>query len=301
VGYGALIGGIISAVGSTAGSLLSSSGASQVNAGAVSEGHQINLARNRYISPFLDRSFWNLDMPGAVQQSLSTGLQYAPQFNQANMAQLQSLLGQALPGYQGLVGQMATNLGSMLQGNVPADVQNQLQRFGAQQALTSGIGAGGLGTLATGRDITARDLGLTSLSLMQSAQQQLPGMIGMARNYLMPQPVSAQSVLPFADIIAGRQWTDQAQFEANLAAYNASLASAEASAGQVPTTSGFGQAASTIGGLMQGLGQTSPQTGKTGYGMLGDLFSGQAFGGGGSTGGGIMDQYLGGLGGSFGY
>jgi hypothetical protein len=135
-----------------------------------------------------------------------------------------------------------------------------------------------------GKTITARDLGLTSLSLEQSAMGQLPGFIGMARNYLMPQPVNPMSILPFQDIIAGQQWTDQAEFEANMAGYTSAVQQAVAQSGQVPTISPGLAGASTIGGMLSSLGQTNPQTGQSGFGMLGGLF-GKLFNFGGMGGG----------------
>lgn len=209
------------------------------------------------------------------------------------------MLQAVMPGYQGMFNQMGANVASELAGQVPADVQNQIQRFGAQQTITSGIGGGGAGIAGAGfgltdKTITARDLGLTSLNLMQQGQAGLGSMLSMARNYLMPQLATPQTMLPLADLVAGQQWTDQAVFEANLAAYNASLASAQAAAGQVPTQSQLTGTTGQIGGLLQGLGQTSPQTGQTGYSMLGNLFN--FGGGGGQVGSGSMDQLISGLG-----
>ena len=271
------------------GGLTSKSGASQASGNATKAGHQIYQARNQFLMPFTDQSYWNLDLPGALNQSIYYGEQQAPGLNLFNQSQLQYLLGQAVPGYQGMVGQMGANVASELQGNVPIDVQNQIQRFSAQQGITSGIGGGG-GLGAAGapfqlgvKDITARDLGLTSLSMMQQGQSGLSNLLGLAKNYLMPQPVNPLSLLPMNDIIAAKQYTQQAGYEANLAAFNASvLGSTVGELGQVPQQSQVAGLSSGIGGLLQGLGQTNPQSGQTGYQQLGGLFGGlgNLFGGG---------------------
>lgn len=275
MGFGALIGAGITAAGSIAGGLLSGGG----GGGGGPDAGTLIRGRQMFLDPFRGADYWNLDLPGLATQSLQYGMQNAPNLNRFNMQQLQGLLGQVLPGYQGAVQGMFGNAASMIAGNVPTDVQNQIQRFGAQQAISSGIGGGGgagmagIGSAMTGRTITARDLGLTSLNLQQQGGQEMSNLLQMSRNYLMPQPVNPMSLLPFADLAAGKQWSKQAQFEANLAEYNAVAQQAGAQFG-IPQQSPIGGIASDIGSLLQGLGQTNPSTGQTGYGMIGSLFGG---------------------------
>lgn len=287
MGYGALIGGLISGIGSAVGGLTSGGGG-----GTGGEAGTLIKGRQMFLDPFRGADYWNLNLPGLATESLQYGMQNAPNLNQFNMRQLQSLLGQVLPGYQGMVSQMGTNVSSLLAGNVPTDVQNQIQRFGAQQAISSGIGGGGAGIAAApaglmGKTITARDLGLTSLNLQQQGQAGLGNLLGMAKDYLMPQPVNPMSLLPFADLAAGEQWSKQAQFEANLAEYNAVAQQAAAQVG-MPYQSPIGGIAQGAGGLLQSLGQTNPSTGQTGYDLIGSLF------GGGGSGSGMLgaESYL---------
>jgi hypothetical protein len=250
MGVGALIGAGISAVGSIAGSAIG--GAMSGGGGGGSSGAEagtLKRARQIYIDPYTNAQYWNMDIPGMAQQSLNFGIQQAPSVNQASMQQLQALLGTALPGYQQQVGQMQTGamnlLGGpitqdllgpttqqMLAGNVPADVQNQIQRIAAQQAISGGTAGAGTGTSGT---ITARDLGLTSLNIMQQGQQraaagqsmetagftQGSNLLQLARNYLMPQPVNPMTLLPLSDLVQGGEWMKEAQYQANLAGYTA--------------------------------------------------------------------------------
>jgi len=221
-----------------------------------------------------------------AQKSIQFGLQNAGAVNQANMAQLQDLLNQALPGYQGMVGQMSGNVRSLLAGAVPQDVQDQIQRSTAYQNLISGIGGpGGAGGALTRNAATARSLGLTSLSLQQMGAQQGTNLMQLARNYLMPQPVNPLSLLPLSDLIQGGEWQREAQFQANLAGYTASSNQAAAAAGQ-PLSNPLAGIGGGIGAITSTLGQTNPNTGQSNMqGLLGLL----GLGGGSSGLGGTTD------------
>lgn len=99
------------------------------------------------------------------------------QVNQFNLDQQLGMLSQALnfvaPGQlqqaQGIVS-------SQLRGEVPADVQLQLQRRSAAQALLGGFGGGS----GIGRNLTARDFGLTSLGIMNQGLQNFGSLASLA-------------------------------------------------------------------------------------------------------------------------
>lgn len=82
----------------------------------------------------------------------------ATQTNTFNQEQLEALMDRALPGVRESIQQ---NIGSMARGEVPKDVAAAVTRYGAQR---------GLGALTTGsqfsNNLTARDIGLTSLNLI---------------------------------------------------------------------------------------------------------------------------------------
>jgi hypothetical protein len=73
-----------------------------------------------------------------------------------------------LPGYQANISQRGTNVGSMLQGEVPIDVQRQM----IQSTGERGVATGQPGSPNTNA-AWLRALGLTSLGLQQQASQQL--------------------------------------------------------------------------------------------------------------------------------
>jgi hypothetical protein len=320
VGYGAIIGAIGSIAGSVIGSATKGSGAS----GAASQySSALRDAANRYIRPFTGSDFWKLDPQAMAGQSINFGVQNAPFVNYENMSQLQSLLGQAMPGYQqffsglqGMIpGMQATQTNMMNQANqlmtgqVPQDVQQQIQRNAAFTSLMGG--SAGAGTGATGA-ITARDLGLTSLQLMGQGAAQggaaisagtgLMGagtnLLSFARNYLMPQPVDPTSLLPLSDLLNASEWSKSAQFQANQAMFTGLSDAAAARAGTaVGANSGASAASAGLGGLS---GLLSAGSGDS-SGSLGELISRLISGVGGGGGGGIIDTSGLSQGTSFGY
>lgn len=94
------------------------------------------------------------------------------------------------------------NANQELRGEIPADVQASIQRASAQNALTGGFGADS----GVGRNLTSRDLGLTSLNLTQMGAQ------GLTNNTRL-----AQSLTPFSagDILGTSQ-----QYQQNFDNYN---------------------------------------------------------------------------------
>lgn len=102
---------------------------------------------------------------GANQSILPQAQNLASDVNQFNQSQLDALYGQALPGYDRIKNQVAGNIEAMTRGELPDDVLNEVYRRSASQAYAGGFGGSGLG-----RNLTARDLGLTSLDLMSKGQ-----------------------------------------------------------------------------------------------------------------------------------
>jgi hypothetical protein len=253
---------------------------------------QLRGSADRFLTPFTDPAYWRLDIPSMETQSLQYGYANAPGLNQFNMQQLQTLLGQALPGYQKMFSTAAGNAQSLLQGNIPQDVQDQIQRTTAYTSLAAG-GAGS-GSAAS---LTARDLGLTSLNLQQTGYQQMQGLIGTARNYLMPQPVNPSSLLPLTGLIGGTEWARSATFQANQADYTA-FANALAAQYGAPQSAQGGGLGSDVSAIIAALGQKNAQGQSAGGGimsMLSGLFGGGGGGGGGGTGAAISSMVGSGL------
>lgn len=117
----------------------------------------------------------------ANQKQLPQAEQLSAQVDKFNQAELDRMLGKALPGYKVGVQQAQNNTLSMLRGEIPADVAAQVRRNTAQSALQ-----GGFSGSESSQALTARDLGTTSLNLMQAGSNSEQSWISTARNQLMP-------------------------------------------------------------------------------------------------------------------
>lgn len=112
--------------------------------------------------------------------------------NEFNRAELRKMLGETIPGYEEGQAQRSQTALSLMRGEIPADVQEMIQRSSAARAVT-----GGYGGSPAGRNLVARDLGRTSLDMMNLGQQQFAGILGstpraeMANYMLTPSQIMA--------------------------------------------------------------------------------------------------------------
>jgi hypothetical protein len=215
------------------------------------------------------------NMPGLdLGESIGEAGQLAPktreleaQRNAFNRAQLLESLGIQIPGYQEGQAQRTQNAMSLLRGELPPDLASQIQRNTASKALTGGYA----GTQAA-RNLTARDLGRTSMDLQQAGAQQFSNIIGTT-------PMSALANYEFTpQMIANLRAEERAKKQAALlGTYN--MASAGGVAGQYLgslgsglTNAGFGQLGAGSGASAGSSGSWNSATGMpTGYGREGLL------------------------------
>lgn len=126
-----------------------------------------------------------IDLPGVdindvYGQTFSNAEKYLPRaqgisgsINSFNQDQLNAMLEKSIPGYSNIRNQQSGNIQNLLSGTIPDDVLAQIQRSSASRALQGGFGTGGA------RDsLTARDLGLTSLDLMNQGQGFANSLVG---------------------------------------------------------------------------------------------------------------------------
>jgi hypothetical protein len=183
-------------------------------------------------------------MPGLdLGESIGEAGQLAPktreleaQRNAFNRAQLLESLGIQIPGYQEGQLQRTQNAMSLLRGELPPDLASQIQRNTASKALTGGYA----GTQAA-RNLTARDLGRTSMDLQQAGAQQFSNIIGTT-------PLSALANYEFTpQMIANLRADERAKKQAALlGTYNMASAGGVTSQylgslGSGLTNAGFGQ------------------------------------------------------------
>lgn len=95
------------------------------------------------------------------------------QFNDYYSGELKKLLETAYPGYASQLGKYADTTSSMMRGEIPMDVSNQVFRSGAGKALMGGYSGGGLHS-----NLVARDLGTTSYGIQQQGMNRFAAVPG---------------------------------------------------------------------------------------------------------------------------
>jgi hypothetical protein len=128
--------------------------------------------------------------------------------NRFNQDQILQMLREAVPGYDTMTGQASKDINSQLRGEVPKDVQEFITNTAASRALAGGFSQSGLA-----RNMEARDLGLTSLNIMnrgldsasrwiaQQKQAATPEMFGVQNMFISPAQKFASDESKF-----GRDW-----------------------------------------------------------------------------------------------
>ena len=192
----------------------------------------------------------------AIQQniaSLEPATELATKTTAAEQGILEAQLRRAIPGYDQLIAQAGKNIGSALRGEVSQDVASQLQRSSAGRALSGGYGAGS----GVGRNLAARDFGLTSMQIQNQGLAQAQNFIQQQRTMGMAQPFSVSSMFITPNQRIGfMQQQQQAQYARDMAA---AQVAAQPSAMKQAFGSAITQFTGTTGGAMfqRGLSQMS--------------------------------------------
>lgn len=132
------------------------------------------------------------DIYGEISKNQGAAENIEARRNEFNRAELRKMLGESIPGYEEGQAQRSQTALSLMRGEIPADVQEMIQRSSAARAVT-----GGYGGSPAGRNLVARDLGRTSLDMMNLGQQQFAGILGstpraeMANYMLTPSQIMA--------------------------------------------------------------------------------------------------------------
>ena len=92
--------------------------------------------------------------------------------NVFNQQQMQAMLAAGIPGFAEMQKQRGGNALSLLRGELPPDIAQLVARRGAAKSL-----AGGYGGSQAASNLTARDLGRTSLDMMQLGSREAQGVI----------------------------------------------------------------------------------------------------------------------------
>ena len=135
--------------------------------GARAARRRVNQLEGIAATPGLDTGDIGLEAIMDQESAFGPASVLTDKINRFNAGQRQSLLDDAIPGYESRKNTSADLIDSFLRGEVPQDVQDQIWNSAAGRALGGGYGGSGLG-----RNLTARDLGLTSLGLAQTGLQE---------------------------------------------------------------------------------------------------------------------------------
>lgn len=166
--------------------------------------------------------------------------------NTANYDSISALLNKIIPGFSDILQQGSSNTLSELQGQLPADVQAQVQRSSAFQSLMGGFSGTGMA-----KGLTARDLGRTSLDLTTMGNNSAQVWSKLAEEAYSPFTVStAEQAGTTAANNAGAQANQQ--FKYNVAAAPdpgaAGIFNVDAALGQQMLSFGMAAAGGGIGG-----------------------------------------------------
>lgn len=110
---------------------------------------------------------------GAIDSNQAAAEKTARRTNTFSQGELDRILNQSIPGYSELQSKRAGAASSMLSGDLPPDVARAVRASSASRALE-----GGYGGSPAGRNLEARDLGLTSLDLIGRGNDMTSGIIG---------------------------------------------------------------------------------------------------------------------------
>ena len=108
--------------------------------------------------------------------------------NAYNLAERAKALSAGIPGYDEITRTGSANLASQMRGELPDDVVSQIMRQSNSRAYAGGFGGSGASA-----NMAARDLGLSSLALMQQGQAAAPGWLGAMNALAVPPQFDVQS------------------------------------------------------------------------------------------------------------
>lgn len=129
--------------------------------------------------------------------------------NTFNQAELDRMLESAVPGFHKMLGDTRDRISGFIKGELPQDVVESIGRSAAFKSLSGGFGGSGMA-----RNLVARDLGLTSLQLMQQGVDAGSRWLATARQAAVaPQFDPSSMFITPAQRIAVTQFNRTGQFQ----------------------------------------------------------------------------------------
>lgn len=122
-----------------------------------------------------------------VPTDLGAEAKRAAKANLANAPDTQAYLEKILPGWTEMVKRGGDNTNALLRGEIPKDVQDKIARSSAFKSFAGGFGGSGMA-----KGLTARDLGLTSLDLIEKGDNSAQRWMGITQGANAPFMVTAR-------------------------------------------------------------------------------------------------------------
>jgi hypothetical protein len=150
----------------------------------------------------------------ANNQNRQGAFDQATRINNYNTDALHKGINKSLPGYQSAINAALRNTRSWIKGRLPEDVASYVEDRAAEKATRFGMPIGS----GNARALTARDLGRTSLDLMEKGENSLQRWISTAKNYLTPALAN-----PMDFLFTPTQYTNTVLAGANVASQRAGI------------------------------------------------------------------------------
>jgi len=199
--------------------------------------------------PAFQRVNTEKEQEAAIKQniaSLQSGSELARKTTESEQTLLESQLRRSIPGYDQLISQASSNIGSALKGELSPEANRNIQRYSAAQALSRGYGGGsGAGLFGA-----VQNYARASEARQNQGLAQAQNFIQQQRAFGMAQPFSVSSMF-----ISPTQRINLSLQE-NQSQYNRDMAAAQVAAQPDPMMAAIGGSLSNIGGMMFGGGMS---------------------------------------------
>jgi len=193
--------------------------------------------------------------------SFSKAKELAAKTSAADQDILMANLQKADPNYLANISSASGTIGNMMAGKLPMGDQSLLMRRAAESGMT-----GGMSGSQAGRNLVARDLGLSQMNMMQAGLGAHNAHLSTLRNTAVANPMSLG-----ASYVNPAQWTQTAMSENRFAHQNAVAMAGAKAANSFGNR--LGGAMQSVGGMMAG-GMFGGGGGGGGGGMFGNMFGG---------------------------
>lgn len=155
------------------------------------------LFKSKPVLPELDKIDIGTEQQKAITNNLAAqpaAQKLAAGENTFNFDQLTAMLEKAIPFYQQLKQQGSANILSLLKGQIPDDVAAQIQNRVAAKGIEQGYGGSGFAGNTQRGTLLARDLGITSLALIDKGISATESWFASAANNAIPRLADASSM-----------------------------------------------------------------------------------------------------------